>query len=116
MLFSLLLLSLIFVFRNGIIREKCKYIQLRIDANNKNCLYLRKKNKKSTWTIMCSKGDTQCYGDNDCNVIKCNKDEKAKHLNVNLRNKSKGHFSKRHGSYDIGSYIYRKKYIYTIKT
>lgn len=58
-------------------------MMLRINANSKNCLYLEKKSKNCT--AFCSKGDPQCHGDNDCNLIQCKDLEKRKRLKDKLK-------------------------------
>ena len=58
---------------------------LNIDVNEKHCLYLRKKRKKGTWKVMCSRGDPQCHGDNECNVVECKNLDKAKQIGSGIK-------------------------------
>ena len=59
-------------FRKGLDRTRSKYIMLRIKTNKENCLQIETENR-SEWTVLCSKGDRQCQGENDCNFVECRK-------------------------------------------
>ena len=78
---------------NGLDKKKSKYMRLTIDINYKNCLYLRKKSKKERWKVICSRGDPECYGSNECNAIECKNPDKMKKLD--LGTKSYKHIWKR---------------------
>lgn len=60
-------------------------MRLAIDINDKNCLYLRKKSKKERWKVICSRGDPECYGSNECNAIECKNPDKMKKLDLGTK-------------------------------
>ena len=70
---------------NGLDKKKSKYMRLTIDINYKNCLYLRKKSKKERWKVICSRGDPECYGSNECNAIECKNPDKMKKLDLGTK-------------------------------
>jgi len=65
------------VNRNGIVKNKSKYIHLELAMNEKHCLYVRRRKRVvSKWQVICKKGDKNCFGDTDCNIIECKKKNK----------------------------------------
>lgn len=83
--FTCFILYIILFCSNGLDKKKSKYMRLAIDINDKNCLYLRKKSKKERWKVICSRGDPECYGSNECNAIECKNPDKMKKLDLGTK-------------------------------
>lgn len=60
-------------FRNGLVKNKSKYMNVEIDVNKKHCLYTK---PIAPWITICSDEDNKCRGNSDCNDLECMVDGK----------------------------------------
>ncbi|XP_057310574.1 capsule biosynthesis protein CapA-like [Hydractinia symbiolongicarpus] len=70
--------------KNGLIKNKAKYLSTQTAVSDKHCMYVRKRDN-SSWQTICGENDENCEGTSDCNVLQCDDQRKVKPNEVHIK-------------------------------